>query len=66
MEYLDSTWNFFFQKFALTNVHHFDLSEKQDSCGNHPEEAEYDEYHDQIGWDRNESRGYWVIVDEVL
>ena len=40
---------FFFQKFALTNVHHFDLSEKQDSCGNHPEEAEYDEYHDQIG-----------------
>ena len=34
---------------AYSYKHHLDLSEKQDSCGNHSEEAKYDEYDDQVG-----------------
>ena len=48
------------------NKDHFDLSENQDSCDNHPEESKYDENDDQVGGYRCERRGDRVVVDEVL
>ena len=54
------------QQFTKKNKDHFDLSENQDSCDNHPEESKYDENDDQVGGYRSERRGDRVVVDEVL